>query len=88
MSLVDMYLDQGEPSEKCGEIHFGLEYDFGTQTLKLKIIQVNRNCKMSSHFAIFPSRARVNLCGQIKPRSVNKKMGDLGEINQTKMGPH
>jgi len=39
ISLVDMYLDQGEPSEKCGELNFGLEYDFATQTLKLKIIQ-------------------------------------------------
>jgi hypothetical protein len=35
-----MYLDQGEPSEKCGELNFGLDYDFSTQTLKLKIIQV------------------------------------------------
>jgi len=40
LSLVEMYLDQGEPTEKCGEIHFGLDYDFTTQTLKLKIIQV------------------------------------------------
>ena len=38
-----MYLDQGEPSEKCGELNFGLEYDFATQTLKLKIIQVKKN---------------------------------------------
>ena len=37
-----MYLDQGEPSEKCGELNFGLEYDFATQTLKLKIIQVKK----------------------------------------------
>ena len=37
---MDMYMDQGEPSEKCGELNFGLEYDFATQTLKLKIIQV------------------------------------------------
>ena len=36
-----MYKDQqGEPSEKCGDIHFGLNYDFSTQTLKLKIIEV------------------------------------------------
>ena len=38
-----MYLDQGEPSEKCGELNFGLEYDFATQTLKLKIIQVKKH---------------------------------------------
>ena len=36
-----MYVNQGEPSEKCGELNFGLEYDFATQTLKLKIIQVS-----------------------------------------------
>lgn len=36
---LDMYGTEGEPSERCGEINFGLEYDFGTQTLKLKIIQ-------------------------------------------------
>ncbi|XP_059080048.1 synaptotagmin-7-like isoform X2 [Tigriopus californicus] len=39
ISLVDMYTDMGEPTEKCGELNFGLEYDFATQTLKLKIIQ-------------------------------------------------
>ena len=41
---LDMYGTEGEPSERCGEINFGLEYDFGTQTLKLKIIQVGKNC--------------------------------------------
>ncbi len=40
MSLVDMYTDQGDPSEKCGELNFSLDYDFATQTLKLKMIQV------------------------------------------------
>ena len=36
-----MYKDQqGDPSEKCGDIHFGLNYDFSKQTLKLKIIEV------------------------------------------------
>jgi hypothetical protein len=35
-----MYTDQGDPSEKCGELNFSLEYDYATQTLKLKIIQV------------------------------------------------
>ncbi|XP_071744567.1 synaptotagmin-7 isoform X2 [Lepeophtheirus salmonis] len=39
ISLVDMYTDQGEPSEKCGEINFSLDYDFSSQTLKLKITQ-------------------------------------------------
>jgi len=37
---MDMYADQkGDPSERCGDINFGMEYDFPTQTLKLKIIQ-------------------------------------------------
>ena len=27
---------------RCGDINFSLEYEFGTQTLKLKIIQVIR----------------------------------------------
>ena len=45
ISLVDMYHEQGEPSEKCGEINFGLEYDFATQTLKLKMIQVSPRSK-------------------------------------------
>ena len=40
ISLMDMYMNDGEPSEKCGDLNFGLEYDFATQTLKLKIIQV------------------------------------------------
>ena len=42
ISLVDMYTDQGEPSEKCGDLNFSLEYDYATQTLKLKIIQVSQ----------------------------------------------
>lgn len=40
MSLVDMYTDTGDPTEKCGELNFALDYDFATQTLKLKMIQV------------------------------------------------
>ena len=36
-----MYHDTGEPTEKCGELNFGLEYDYPTQTLKLKMIQVS-----------------------------------------------
>ena len=39
MSLVDMYIETGDPSEKCGELNFSLDYDFATQTLKLKMIQ-------------------------------------------------
>jgi len=39
MTLLELYTDQGEPSEKCGEINFSLDYDFNTQTLRLKLIQ-------------------------------------------------
>ena len=38
--MMNMYGGDGN-DEKCGEINFGLDYDFATQTLKLKIIQVN-----------------------------------------------
>lgn len=41
MSLVDMYIDNSEPSENVGQIHFSLEYDFQNTTLILRIIQVN-----------------------------------------------
>ena len=37
---MNMYGGDGN-DEKCGEINFGLDYDFSTQTLKLKIIQVH-----------------------------------------------
>jgi hypothetical protein len=40
ISLIDMYTEQGDPSEKCGELNFALDYDFASQTLKLKMIQV------------------------------------------------
>ena len=40
-TLLNLYSDQlGEPSEKCGDINFNIEYEYPTQTLKLKIIQV------------------------------------------------
>lgn len=41
ISLVDMYIDNSEPSENVGQIHFSLEYDFQNTTLILKIIQVS-----------------------------------------------
>jgi hypothetical protein len=45
---------QGEPSEKCGELNFGLDYDFSSQTLKLKIIQVrvDLGCVYKRVFAV------------------------------------
>jgi len=39
ISLVDMYIDNSEPTENVGHIHFSLEYDFENTTLILKIIQ-------------------------------------------------
>ncbi|KAH9628776.1 hypothetical protein HF086_005401 [Spodoptera exigua] len=35
-----MYIDNSEPSENVGQIHFSLEYDFQNTTLILRIIQV------------------------------------------------
>ena len=40
VSLVDMYIDNSEPTENVGQIHFSLEYDFQNTTLILKIMQV------------------------------------------------
>lgn len=41
ISMVDMYIDNSEPVENVGQIHFSLEYDFQNTTLILKIIQVS-----------------------------------------------
>ena len=41
ISLVDMYIDNSEPTETVGQIHFSLEYDFQNTTLILKIMQVS-----------------------------------------------
>lgn len=46
VSMVDMYIDNSEPSENVGQIHFSLEYDFQNTTLVLKIIQVNHKKKL------------------------------------------
>lgn len=39
--MVDMYIDNSEPTENVGQIQFSLEYDFQNTTLILKVIQVN-----------------------------------------------
>lgn len=41
ISLVDMYIDNSEPSENVGQIHFSLEYDFQNTTLILRILTVS-----------------------------------------------
>lgn len=49
ISLVDMYIDNSEPSENVGQIHFSLEYDFQNTTLILRIIQVSfghKSCQL------------------------------------------
>ena len=43
--MVDMYIDNSEPVENVGQIHFSLEYDFQNTTLILKIIQVGTTRK-------------------------------------------
>lgn len=40
VSMVDMYIDNSEPSENVGQIHFSIEYDFQNTNLILKIMQV------------------------------------------------
>lgn len=40
--MIDMYIDNSEPSENVGQIHFCVEYDFQNNTLILKILQVNK----------------------------------------------
>lgn len=39
--MIDMYIDNSEPSENVGQIHFCVEYDFQNNTLILKILQVS-----------------------------------------------
>lgn len=45
VSMVDMYIDNSEPSENVGQIHFSIEYDFQNTNLILKIIQVSEKFK-------------------------------------------
>lgn len=42
ISLVDMYIDNAEPTENVGQIHFSLEYDFRNTTLILRILTVSK----------------------------------------------
>lgn len=41
-----MYIDNSDPSENVGQIHFSLEYDFQNTTLILKVIQVRSREKI------------------------------------------
>ena len=49
ISLVDMYIDNSEPTENVGQIHFSLEYDFQNTTLILKIMQVHTHTHTHTH---------------------------------------
>ena len=42
-TLLSLYTDMGEPSERCGDINFGVEYEYPSQTLKLKI-KIEKTC--------------------------------------------
>ena len=48
--MVDMYIDNSEPSENVGQIHFSLEYDYQNTTLILKVIQVLQKPPPSEYF--------------------------------------
>jgi ribosome-associated toxin RatA of RatAB toxin-antitoxin module len=52
ISLVDMYIDNTEPSENVGQIHFSLEYDFQNTTLILRILTVSDRAT-TRHYTIF-----------------------------------
>ena len=52
ISLVDMYIDNSEPTENVGQIHFSLEYDFQNTTLILKIMQVHTHTHTQSYFCL------------------------------------
>ena len=54
---MDMYGADGN-DEKCGEINFGLDYDFATQTLKLKIIQVLLSTKLEIRHSLISKKRR------------------------------
>lgn len=66
VSMVDMYIDNSEPSENVGQIHFSLEYDFQNTTLILKVIQVSKYA-IAINFRRLPSAPQLSyLSGQSK----------------------
>jgi len=66
ISLMNMYGGDGN-DEKCGEINFGLDYDFSTQTLKLKIIQ-GKNLAAKDTNGLSDPYVRVTLLPEKKQR--------------------
>lgn len=58
--MVDMYIDNSEPSENVGQIHFSLEYDFQNTTLILKILQVSQFPLFQILLIFFIKRATIN----------------------------
>lgn len=74
VSLVDMYIDNTEPSENVGQIQFSLEYDFQNSTLMLRIIQVSyyRDCKFHARLCLsvteWPSTFNLSRASNRIPR--------------------
>jgi hypothetical protein len=65
ISLVDMYIDNSEPSENVGQIHFSLEYDFQNTTLILRILTVSdarTHAHTSVHTAYYPDVGHPVCC--------------------------
>lgn len=62
ISMVDMYIDNSDPSENVGQIHFSLEYDFQNTTLILKIIQVSILVPFFLVLILFCSQAVTTRC--------------------------
>ena len=40
-------------ADKCGELNFGVEYDFISETLKLRVIQVREGIKITQTLALW-----------------------------------
>lgn len=73
ISLVDMYIDNSEPTENVGQIHFSLEYDFTNSTLILKIMQVRTSLPQPHVRLLFDSlvfylvsQSAADSCGHVQ----------------------
>lgn len=93
MSLADMYVETGEPSEKCGEINFQLDYDFVSQTMKLKVIQgrdlaardANGLSDPYTRITLLPDK-RHRLETKIKRRTLNPRWNETFYFEGTWVG--
>ncbi|XP_057340808.1 uncharacterized protein LOC130677904 isoform X2 [Microplitis mediator] len=72
-SLVDMYIDNTEPSENVGQIHFSLEYDYQNTTLILRIIQFSVQWAQSKKWIPRKQVIPVDACpGLFKSNSLGR----------------